>query len=427
MHPTQSSSVVLKVLSKHTRFTNTKSNANAIPGSGKSYTLSCMLEGCLAKDDTKGRVNNPVAGVVFHYDSNSSASSVAEAAHLCSVGIKVNVLVSESNQYVLEKAYQDIPGAKDNLQVNVLKLRSRDLSIDRMMKLMAFDEKEGAMPLYMSVVQKILKDMAIANQAKLANNPKKAHFFDYTTFKRTVEAEKLTNDQKSPLNLRFSLLESFLELKGGNFSLFSPEPGTLTVVDFSDPFVDAPAACLLFDICLGLFLEKRNNSGLVIALDEAHKFMNGSGAASRFTDHLLTTIREQRHNASRVIIATQEPTISKDLLGLCSTTIVHRFSSPAWYEAIRGNLGGASRLTRSEQEDDLFKQIMDLQVGESLVFSPLSFLCVVERACEDGVTTKKVYKLGTSVLKMLTRNRGGGSDGGKSVLASALSGLDFIS
>ena len=56
--------------------------------------------------------------------------------------------------------------------------------------------------------------------------------------------------------------------------------------------------------------------------------MNSSAEASVFTDTLLSVVRLQRHMGVRVIVSTQEPTISTDLLNLCSVTIVHRFTSP---------------------------------------------------------------------------------------------------
>lgn len=39
--------------------------------------------------------------------------------------------------------------------------------------------------------------------------------------------------------------------------IWASEPGSLTIVDLSDPFVDESAACALFDICLSLFLENQ--------------------------------------------------------------------------------------------------------------------------------------------------------------------------
>ena len=62
-------------------------------GSGKSYTLNCMLENCLLPDKRIGRVQQPLAGLAFHFDPEA-AGGVAETAYLCSLGVPVNVLVS---------------------------------------------------------------------------------------------------------------------------------------------------------------------------------------------------------------------------------------------------------------------------------------------------------------------------------------------
>ncbi|PPJ58981.1 hypothetical protein CBER1_04084 [Cercospora berteroae] len=389
-------------------------------GSGKSYTLSAIIENCLLKYTTVGSINQPVAGVVFHYDVASS-SSIAEVAHLCSLGIKVNVLVSQSNEHALTRAYQRIGSGKNKPTVRPLLLRSSDLSVDRINKLMALAEKEGPPPLYMEIIQRILRRMAIENTT--------AKGFNYKRFHDLLDKENLTREQRAPMNLRFSLLESFMHPDDvpyranetwrpkpvGNGKLFDLQPGSLTIIDLSDPFVDAATACLLFDICLGLVKNQRPASGLVIALDEAHKFMNDSSAAKTFTGGLLTTIREQRHNATRVVIATQEPTISTDLLDLCSVSIVHRFTSPAWFAAIRGHLGGASKMLREgEEERDLFGDIVELNVGECVVFCPGAFVKMI--ADEDG-GNRGAGKLGPNAMKMKTRKRMG-NDGGMSVLAS---------
>ena len=57
----------------------------------------------------------------------------------------------------------------------------------------------------------------------------------------------------------------------------------------------------------------------------------GSGAAQSFTEKLLRTVREQR----RVVIATQQPSINTQLLDLCSITMVHRCTSPAWFKVLK--------------------------------------------------------------------------------------------
>lgn len=46
------------------------------------------------------------------------------------------------------------------------------------------------------------------------------------------------------------------------------------------------------------------------------------------TDYLAKVVRLQRHQGARVVISTQEPTISADLIALCSITVMYRFTSP---------------------------------------------------------------------------------------------------
>lgn len=258
--------------------------------------------------------------------------------------------------------------------------------------------------------------------------------FSYKQFRSKLKKEDFSPGQKTMMDMRLNLLESFLDMPSINnqaipssftFScstsdIFAPAPATLTIVDLTDLFLDPSTVCTLFDISLSLFEQSRPRSGLVVALDEAHKYMLASSASETFTNHLLTTIREQRHNATRVLIATQEPTISPKLLDLCSITLVHRFTSPEWLSAIKGHLAAASTATKNGGGEGggggggggaggLLEQIVALETGESLLFAPSAVL-----ACEkEG---GKLRKLGSRYIKFKTRMRMG-VDGGKSVLA----------
>lgn len=127
-------------------------------GSGKSHTLSCMLEMALIPSKL-GELPRPLAAIVFHYDKFTGvpSSQVCEAAHLCSSGIPVRVLVSESNLLKMKELYSNLPGLSASAikpVVMPLLLNEKQLNAERMMKLMAVDEKERAMPLYMEVRSK---------------------------------------------------------------------------------------------------------------------------------------------------------------------------------------------------------------------------------------------------------------------------------
>ena len=93
-------------------------------------------------------------------------------------------------------------------------------------------------------------------------------------------------------------------------------------------------------------------------------------------------IRQQRHYGARIIITTQEPSISPKLLDLCTICIVHRFSSPAWLQVLQQHIGALSSHTRAQKDADhrgdsrpkdfgsLLQQIVDLKEGEAYVFAP---------------------------------------------------------
>jgi hypothetical protein len=278
-------------------------------GSGKSHTLSCMLENCLLKHKYLGRLQKPVAGMVLHYDTFSTSSSAeacqpCEAAYLCTSGIKVRVLVSPSNYHRMKALYENLPDLaleqrKFKPTVIPLQLGEAQLNIKRMLTLMGADEAaDGRTPLYMHIVRKILRDMAGDGQTK----------FSYPLFKASLEDQPFTKDQETPLALRLEMLESFLDSKlksstrplskpkgkaksnpsekaqgssaavpkGPKAQQFFPDrwsfnSGTLTIVDLSCPFVDEVSACIMFSICVGIFMESNSREPRVLALDEAHK------------------------------------------------------------------------------------------------------------------------------------------------------------
>jgi hypothetical protein len=114
---------------------------------------------------------------------------------------------------------------------------------------------------------KVLRQMA----AESGDSPG----LDYNAFKTRLESESLVSGQSAPLKMRLQLLESFLDLGQAavttSHDSWKFEPGTLTIVDLSCPFVSENDACALFNICLSIFLTKRHECSRLVALDEAHK------------------------------------------------------------------------------------------------------------------------------------------------------------
>jgi hypothetical protein len=149
--------------------------------------------------------------------------------------------------------------------------------------------------------------------------------------------------------------------------------------------------------------------------------MNTSTEATTLTDTLLSVIRLQRHLGARIIISTQEPTISTALLDLCTVTIAHRFTSPEWLQTLRGHLAAVANNIPKEDDDtetsscgkhgdaaSIFGEIVKLRVGEALLFAPSAIL---------NLNSDEPKRLGTRFVKIRVRNRLT-TDGGQSVMAS---------
>ncbi|KHN99359.1 uncharacterized protein MAM_03057 [Metarhizium album ARSEF 1941] len=441
-------------------------------GSGKSHTLSCLLENCLIPTEAN-TLPRPLTGIVFHYDPffSDNRGQRCEAASISShAGVKVRVLCPPTNVQQIKRLYETLP----NVEVQELRISQRDLNTKRMLDLMAVSSiQEGTMPLYLHIVTRILRDLRIEQQ-------KNGGFFNYRAFRRAIAAEGLTPGQSAPLKQRLDTLESFMaredvaeskipcrgscdpwgdkshlcldELEN-TASAWEPKAGQLTIVDLSCPCVTAESACSLFNICLSLFLEQHSSDmGRVIALDEAHKYMTESAESQSLTESLVSTIRLQRHLGARIVIATQEPTISPTLLDLCTVTIVHRFTSPSWLESLRKHLAGASlseKKTKAGEDESggssaaslagLLGRIISLRQGEALMFCPSAIVGVRKAKQDDTINGladdlatwslgqdppvshvdpgSGLIHLGQGVMKIRVRERIT-EDGGRSIMAA---------
>lgn len=85
-------------------------------------------------------------------------------------------------------------------------------------------------------------------------------------------------------------------------------------------------------------------------------------------------------------------------------TIVHRFTSPEWFEVLRRHISTGEGQKNPEK---LFQRILNLRVGEALFFAPSALLYRMDE--------RKPERLGSDILQMKVRKRVTW-DGGKSVV-----------
>ncbi|KAH6680673.1 hypothetical protein B0J14DRAFT_649046 [Halenospora varia] len=410
-------------------------------GCERSKPSSCLPK-CCPSGKSINQVENPLAGLVFHYDpfGGDRVGTPCEAAYLASTGeINIRVICAPENietikvkkyPFLISRTYACIA----NVDVEPLHIDESDLTTGRMMKLTAVDENDGSMPLYF-----------------------------HSIFKELVLVESMTPAQLSPLTMRLDSLESVLPpgqtgIKGllkntpkepskepknsskeesktkpkksqhNSQQAAQQEPPqkkseSVKGVDWSLKSIYAGGDTLY------LFLRNKENEdaaeqsnspmieptvGRVVALDEAHKYVNTSAEASALTEALLGVIRYQRHVGTRAITSTQEPTISTALLDLCSITIIHRFTSPNWLHRLRAHLAALDYHDSSTGDEDnegkskankIFKEIVNLRVGEALMFAPSAVVGIEAPKTEEGKKIKKgpgeIVKLGVGYLKVI--------------------------
>lgn len=123
-----------------------------VQGSGKSHTLSVLLENLIIPDlPSIGSCQKPVSGLVLHYSEGGSGARPCEAAWIACAktdGIRtppVRVYVSESSFATMKKVYAPL-GA--NVKVRPLKFTESELDAQAILSMMAIGSSDSA-PLYM--------------------------------------------------------------------------------------------------------------------------------------------------------------------------------------------------------------------------------------------------------------------------------------
>ncbi|RDB22698.1 hypothetical protein Hypma_010340 [Hypsizygus marmoreus] len=375
-----------------------------VQGSGKSHSVSVMLENMLVPAcPSTGSLEKTLSGLVLHFGEGGPSSLPNEAAWLSVAShpeVKaptVHVYVSHASLKTMRAVYAPL-GSR--VTVEPLFFTESELDAEAFMSMMAVGSSDSA-PLYVQIILTILRE--------LGEN------FTYQAFMQKLEDQKRSFNpaQLSGLEQRMSLLTSFLNKKhdaGGQQQKSRFAAGQLTIIDLSDPFIDPASACGLFEIITRLFVRADVGTGKVLVVDEAHKYLATSRASSGLTKALLTLTRQQRHLSMRVIISTQEPTVVPPvLLDLCTVVVLHRFTSPSWWEHL------IKHVSADFTGSDAFDKVVKLQTGQAIILAP-SAIGMFDIATPGPHIDKKVLaQFGRRYLVVKTRKRVT-KDGGASIL-----------
>jgi len=124
-------------------------------GSGKSHTVSTILENALISDfPAIGSLTKPLAALVLHYGEGGSNALPNETAWLSSsvsshiTGPPVRVYVSKSSLQTMRTVYAPLG---ERVSVEPLLFSSSELDVAAILSMMAVGSSDSA-PLYMQII-----------------------------------------------------------------------------------------------------------------------------------------------------------------------------------------------------------------------------------------------------------------------------------
>ena len=335
-----------------------------VQGAGKSHTLASVLESCLLPANPVVRLNQPMTALVLHYDLN--ISSICGVAGLLSPSSRIPngpkldrekavVLVSPTFYQQRKEFYGDY------VKVRPLLLKWSSLTADHIKRIMGI--RPGDNQLYVASFMTLLRSYQRGGSVP-----------SFGTFVDEVRALCNFRGQQAPLEQRIALLESIVAEADGNQDILNESVDIegalasdlqLIIADLTDPLLSKEEANGLFQVITEQFRTTNTRGGKVLALDEAHKFMDGV-ASDGLSESIVDAARLMRHDGMRLVVSTQSPTaLAPELLELVSVAIMHQFHSHDWWSYLQHKLPMPS---------SAFKSVLSLTPGNAMVFASRSTL-----------------------------------------------------
>ena len=348
--------------------------AIGVQGAGKSHTLGCILESCLLSSSTGDndeittpqqnvvQLQKPMTALVLHYDQ--STTSVCEAAGLLAPNPSIIPVVGSSSvprskavvlvsptYYKQRKAFYG-----DYCTVRPLLFKWSSLTADHIKRIMRIGTADNQ--LYVASFMTLLRGYQ-----------RKCLVPDFTQFMEEVKEVCNIKGQSGPLDQRIALLESIIADSEVNKDIVDESMDlskalnsdmNLIIVDLTDPLLSKEEANSLFQVVTEQFRSIPVKGGKLLALDEAHKFMDGI-KSDGLSEAIVNVARLMRHDGIRLAVSTQSPkALAPELLELVSIAMLHHFHSQDWWLYLRQKL---------PISNEAFEDVLTLDPGNALVFA----------------------------------------------------------
>ena len=340
-----------------------------VQGFGKSYTLGVIAEMATTPVQGINVLPSPLATVIFHY--HKSDAYAPEFASARAPNHKVREIDRLFNEYgARPHALNDVllltPEAKvqerreefPNLEVQPIKFSSGELGAESWKLLLG---AYGNDSLYIRQLVAIMR--------RHRENLTLQTFRDelLRSAELSAQARKLAED-------RLGLAEPYVDDTSRLGDLI--RPGRTIIVDLRDPWIERDEALGLFVVMMRIFASTKydgHSFNKLVIFDEAHKYISESELIAQ----VVETIREMRHQATSIVIASQDPlSVPRSVIELTSVLFLHRMTSPQWLRHLKGAISALDGITEAH--------LSTLQAGEALVWAQRS---------TDKRFTQRPYKI----------------------------------
>lgn len=327
--------------------------AFGLQGSGKSYTLGSLIEMTLTSIDNINSLPASRAGVIFHYSttqdyaaeftSMGQANSVAEDIARLREQYKatpqalkdVLILTPASKVAQRQAEHPDIP-------VLPIAFSAAELNASHWKFLMG---TVGNPSMYVRQINGLMRTL----RGELT----------LETLREAVSKSDLGAQKKKMALQRLDFASEYIDDMQRLQTLL--QPGRLIIVDLRDEYIEKTEALGLFVVMLQIFAEatwQGETFSKLVVFDEAHKYIGNDGLVAG----LIEIVREMRHKATSILVASQDPpSVPVTLIELSTQLYLHRFNSPAWLKHIQK----ANTALRHLEPEDLSR----LVPGEAFVWA----------------------------------------------------------
>jgi hypothetical protein len=326
-----------------------------VQGFGKSYTLGAIAEMAAMPIPGVNVLPHPLATLVFHYHrSESYVPEILTARRPNDDPVEIDRLQEMGMQpQGLDDVVLLVPAGKvtrrrtefPDIDVQPILFAPHELGAEGWRLLMGASGNDA---LYLRQLVAVLR--------------KRRDHIDLNTLREDLEAVDLAPAARRLVDDRLALAAEYIATEADLSAIF--RAGRTVVVDLRDEWIEKEEALVLFIVLMRVFARARGDGtpfNRLVVFDEAHKYFSDSDMITE----VVETIREARHHGTSVVIASQDPiSISRSVIELSSTLILHRFTSPLWLKHLKGAVSSLDTITDHD--------VAGLKPGEALVWSQRS-------------------------------------------------------